>query len=162
MGITEHVMSSKDNKWRTPLDLAQEVRGVFGGNIELDPCTEPGNHLRAIHYYTERDDGLMLPWVDGTWCNPPYDQMRDWLEKAEYEASLGASIGFLTSVARTEQAYFQRFVRHATCTQWLNSKLRHSEGQPAMLASFVHWFNVPPEVVNREMGWRGLITVAWR
>ena len=41
-----HVAKGKDNKWRTPLDLAQEVRDVLGGTIQLDPCTGPENHLR--------------------------------------------------------------------------------------------------------------------
>ena len=32
-------------------------------------------------------DGLSAPWVDGTWVNPPYKTLAEWLEKSMAEAA---------------------------------------------------------------------------
>lgn len=156
--INEHYAKKGGNQgYRTPLDLAQDVRGVFGGSIGLDPCTEPGNHLRAEVFYAPPQDGLQLPWMDRTWCNPPYESIYAWFLKVIEESRQGYRIGVLTSVARTEQDCTQVFAHHASCIQFLKGKLKHSEGKQAMLASMIYWFNVPPEAVVREMGWRGMV-----
>lgn len=153
----------------TPLDLAQEVRGVLGGQINLDPCTDAANRLRATKFYVppgtacvpkDQWDGLMQPWEDGTWCNPPYTDIAHWSLKLLGESSKGHRIGLLTSVTRTEHAWFQHVIRHSSCYQFLEGKLCHTD-RPAMIASWVFWFNVSPEVVDREMGWRGVISVPW-
>lgn len=152
--INEHyVQKGINNSWRTPLDLAQDVRDLFGGSIGLDPCTEEVNPLRAETYYTK--DGLLLPWQDRTWCNPPYDQLPQWLTKLTEESTHGYRIGLLLSVARTETDLIQSLP--FTCVQMLRGKLRHSEGKPAMLASFIYWFNLDPDHVEKEMGWRGIV-----
>lgn len=155
--------------WRTPLDLAQEVRGVFGGTIGLDPCTEACNHLRAIDYYVapgtgteDIEDGLTRPWNDRTWCNPPYGQLRDWLLKVLDEHAHGHRIGLLLSVSRTEQEYLQDVIRASSCFMFLKGKLKFNDAaNTGQLASWIFWFNVAPDVVNREMGWRGTICSSW-
>ena len=60
----------------TPGYVLAPVRQALGGEIELDPCTEPDNLTGAQRFYTEADDGLTSPWNVGTiYCNPPYGRL---------------------------------------------------------------------------------------
>lgn len=155
--INGHNFRQGNQKWCTPLDLADDVRDLWGG-IGLDPCTEPRNHLRAECFYTEADDGLILPWADRTWCNPPYSQLHQWLDKLEHEARYGFRIALYLSVARTETDRLQALIAQASCVQFLKGKQRHSEGAEAFLANVIYWFNQDPAAIQQSpMGRRGVL-----
>ena len=32
-------------------------------------------------FYTQNDDGLIQPWTGLIWCNPPYSNVRPWIDK---------------------------------------------------------------------------------
>ena len=32
-------------------------------------------------FYTQNDDGLIQPWTGLIWCNPPYSNVRPWVDK---------------------------------------------------------------------------------
>lgn len=77
----------------TPACITDFVRLVFGGEIALDPCAaiRVESTVNATKIYTglEGDfNGLVEPWTDRTYCNPPFDKLKDWLAKAALEASL--------------------------------------------------------------------------
>lgn len=58
------------------------------------------------------DDGLKVQWRERVWCNPPYSQIRQWIEKAwaEWNASHVELIVMLLPANRTEQAWWQDLV----------------------------------------------------
>lgn len=65
---------SSSDSWRTPADILDRVRAVFGGDIDLDPASsvEANAEVRARRYHTRADDGLAQPWHGrGVYCNPP-------------------------------------------------------------------------------------------
>ena len=85
-------MSDRDT-WLTPPNLLQQL-----GPFDLDPCTPPVMPWpTAAKRYTPADDGLLQPWSGYVWLNPPFSNVRPWVEKlAEHDngiALVPASVG---------------------------------------------------------------------
>jgi hypothetical protein len=53
------------NEWATPLALKQEWSKLLDLDLSFDPC--------PLACDLEEFNGLEVDWVDGTFCNPPYD-----------------------------------------------------------------------------------------
>ncbi|WFQ80236.1 phage N-6-adenine-methyltransferase [Xenorhabdus sp. SF857] len=70
--------------WQTPLPLFLALDLEFG--FYLDAAANAQNTLCA-HYLTERDNALECDWVSygSTWVNPPYSNIKSWVEKAAIE-----------------------------------------------------------------------------
>lgn len=73
-------------------------------HIALDPCAGPQSLVGALDTYYipgrpnakgklvyaaqgDEQDGLVEPWVDYTYANPPFCNLKPWLEKARFEGS---------------------------------------------------------------------------
>lgn len=71
-------INSISQHWCTPLKYVRAVRGVFGGTIALDPCSNPHSVVAAeAEYQLPNDDGLRLSWDYPTiYVNPPYGADR--------------------------------------------------------------------------------------
>jgi hypothetical protein len=67
----------KSNEWYTPALYIEAARAVMGG-IDLDPasCELANRTVKADHYYTKEDNGLMLSWYGRIWCNPPFGRIH--------------------------------------------------------------------------------------
>lgn len=65
---------NNNNEWYTPLHIVTKVNEVFGGGIELDPCsTEDANkRVKATTYYSKERNCLNLEWHGKVFMNPPY------------------------------------------------------------------------------------------
>lgn len=57
-------------------------------------------------------DGLAEEWFGNVWCNPPYSDIRSWVEKAwaEWEREWTLTIVMLLPANRPEQAWWQDLV----------------------------------------------------
>jgi len=77
----------------TPLHIQHFVQDFFGG-IDVDPCAEDGNRMKAATYYTAADDGLTHSWGPGSaYVHPPKTDLRDWLLRAaKHGREVGESI----------------------------------------------------------------------
>jgi hypothetical protein len=107
---------------RTPKDLLEAVAKCFGGTIVLDAA----DSLRATpaqHHYTgeEMCDGLKASWMDRTFCNPPYKDLKAWLDKAVNEATDDEykSIIVLCPV-RPHRSWFREAMRECSEIVYLN------------------------------------------
>lgn len=111
----------KDTVYITPPRVLEPVRAYFGGEIDLDPATEPNNPTGASAYFTGEcpsEDGLLADWSeDGrasivtarVFVNPPYGpELKPWLTKIREEGAKGCEIIALLPVSRTEQYYMMR------------------------------------------------------
>jgi len=71
-------------------------------------------NTKCKRFYSIDDDGLAQPWLrERVWCNPPYSDIRPWVEKAwaEFNEENGATcIVMLLPANRTEQAWWQDLV----------------------------------------------------
>jgi hypothetical protein len=49
--------------WGTPSKVVDTVRAFFGGEIDLDPCSNDGSVVKAtVEYKLPETDGLVAPW----------------------------------------------------------------------------------------------------
>lgn len=76
-------------KWATPQWLVDWLSEKYTAKREfdLDVAAEPVN-AKAINYYTKEQNGLASPWDafgNDVFCNPPYDDIMPWVEKAVAE-----------------------------------------------------------------------------
>lgn len=78
-------------RWGSPANWCVMARIALGGDIELDPMSEPAFNVtvRAARIFTEADDGLKQPWVSPRlFLNPAGGLVVEAWQKlcAEYEA----------------------------------------------------------------------------
>jgi len=112
-------LGCKETVYITPDKIAVPVRAYFpGGQIPLDPATEPNNPLGALAFCsgphcdgTSLGDGLAAPWSDhaGVFVNPPYGKViKHWCAKIHEETVAGAEIiALLPCGARFGTKYWQ-------------------------------------------------------
>jgi hypothetical protein len=107
----------------TPGYILEPIRSLLGG-IDLDPCTEPDNPIRAKTFYCLPDDGATLPWdVGSVFCNPPYGQAKDrWVKRCIEEGNFRKVV--LLIPAHTETRIFQAALEACTSVLFVQARLR--------------------------------------
>ena len=82
------ITSNKD--WCTPIKYVEAVKRVWGGKIDLDPCSSVYSVVNAAtEFLLPEKDGLVEEWNYPTvYINPPYGNdkergttIRDWFRK---------------------------------------------------------------------------------
>ncbi len=140
--------SSVHQAWTTPAEFLERLYPLVGGVFQLDPCSpthEPDEApVRAATYYTEADDGLVLPWSGSVFMNPPYGRdIRRWVAKARQEVDNGAAaVVFGLVPARTDTHWWHESVAHVADVWILRGRLRFGglDGGVAPFASaLVAW-----------------------
>jgi phage N-6-adenine-methyltransferase len=93
----------------TTLEVFQPLMDRFDFTIDVAAA---GHNAKLTRFYTREDDGLSKPWAfERVWCNPPYSNIRSWVEKAWKEwASETELIVMLLPANRTEQSWWQDLV----------------------------------------------------
>lgn len=110
---TDWYGKGRHQNWRTPRSLFEQLHQEF--NFTLDGASEPGNGLLPVASTADQP----VPWGDHrVFCNPPWSNIRPFLEKAvEADAAV-----FLVS-ARTNARWFHRALN-------LGAKVRFFPGRP--------------------------------
>src|ERR1019366_1703317 len=69
-----HIAAAGSVEWSTPAHIVAAVKEVFGGTIELDPCSNANSVVGArVEYRLPANNGLQDPWAYKTiYVNPPY------------------------------------------------------------------------------------------
>jgi len=89
--VKQGMKSSDKQDWATPQVFVDAVgRHLNVGGFDLDVCAASEN-AKAPSWYTEGDDGLQQPWWGVVWCNPPYNQVEAWFNKANHEILRGGT-----------------------------------------------------------------------
>jgi len=115
------LFSSNYQDWPTPDDLFRILDAEF--HFTLDACATPTN-AKCDHYYTLFDDGCSQNWgTERVWCNPPYDETREWLAKGRESAQQGALCVFLIA-ARTDNRAWHEEAMNASEIRFLRGRLR--------------------------------------
>lgn len=82
-------------------------------NFSIDVAAAEHN-AKCEQYYDVTADGLAQSWARETiWCNPPYSDIRPWVEKAwaEWHARIRPhAIVMLLPANRTEQGWWQDLI----------------------------------------------------
>src|SRR5690242_13674477 len=106
----EKVVSSKKVEWFTPPDLAQRIK-EFLGEIDLDPCADPGCSTPARHH--EIENGLGMFWRGRVFISTPYGRhIKKWVDKA---LSDPLDEAVLLVPSNTATGWFQPCFEHTIC-----------------------------------------------
>lgn len=114
------------------------------GPFDLDPCAaDPRPWNCANHNYTERMDGMSLPWYGRIWLNPPFDRyyVADWIKRL---AAHNNGIALLH--ARTETDWFRPCWQRAEAILFMDRRISFcrpdgseqpaNSGAPPVLVAF--------------------------
>lgn len=108
------------NEVSTPLELFLFYHALY--NFTLDAAASHKNH-KVMPYYTLRKNALIRRWRGRVWCNPPYDDLYNWVKKAHEEALRGAIVVMLLP-NRTGTAWFQEFVLPFANVEFLPGRVK--------------------------------------
>ena len=74
-----------EQSWGTPQSLFDELYREFF--FTLDVCASEWNTKLPL-YFSEQENGLLRSWAgERCFCNPPFKQIRKWLEKGLLEVA---------------------------------------------------------------------------
>ncbi|GMU85740.1 MAG: hypothetical protein AMXMBFR48_09820 [Ignavibacteriales bacterium] len=149
-------VNTLSQSWGTPLKYVNAVRDVFGGCIDLDPCSNQYSIVNArVEFKLPKHDGLKEIWNYPTiYVNPPYGTdkergttIKNWLAKcANAYDDFGSEVIALVPVA-ANTAHWKKYVftkAKAICFLY-DTRLRFLEngkdtgkGAP-MACAMVYW-----------------------
>ena len=111
-------MGKKKNKdsVATPKYILDALTKEFGDLF--DPCP-----LNDEWDESKDENGLKIPWGQTSFCNPPYSNVKPWIEKAVAEHSLGKTVVLLLKTDIIATAYFGRFAKHVSL-RFFNHRIR--------------------------------------
>lgn len=102
------------DEWRTPAWLYAWAVERFGP-FDFDLAASDANAL-CDRYFTRREDSLRQGWcahASRAWCNPPYSDVRPWIEKAIDEAQSGLASTWLIPAFRGDVYHAEHTQRYA-------------------------------------------------
>lgn len=100
-----------ENDYKTPPELYQAALTALDiEKFTLDACCSD-EHIPALNYYKNGvNDGLKGPWMQFTWCNPPFNECKKWIEKAVFECKNFKNTIVMLLPVRTETAYWHEYI----------------------------------------------------
>jgi phage N-6-adenine-methyltransferase len=136
--MDEIIYSSRSEQWGTPQDLFDTLHREFRFNLDAAASKE---NAKCERFYTKEDNGLMRPWDDSTFLNPPYGKnIGQWMHKAALE---GLHVTVVALVpARTDTDWFHRSVWGVAAElRFIKGRLRfeggnHSATFPSVVVVF--------------------------
>jgi phage N-6-adenine-methyltransferase len=141
--------SAKRDKWQTPPAVFEKLNKEF--SFTLDATAEPETAL-CDHYFTMDDDALTQDWSHQiVYCNPPYSKLKDFAQKAQEEASKGATVVMLVP-ARTDTKAFHDHLSHGE-VRLIKGRLKFlQEGKEQDAAPFPSMVCVMGKEVEQKIG----------
>lgn len=149
-------VNSKSQSWGTPSKYVRAVKKFFGGEIELDPCSNKYSIVEAnVEFSLPKNDGLKEEWDYQTvYVNPPYGADRErgttiknWLAKCayshrKYENEILTLVPVATNTGHWKQSVFGRAKAvcflYDTRLKFLENGKNTGKGAP-MACAMVYW-----------------------
>jgi len=131
--------SHNSDEWATPQWLFDELNNEFA--FEVDACASEDNH-KCDQYFTKDFDGLKQEWGGlRVFCNPPYSQISEWVEKAFRETRTDGTITVMLIPSRTDTRYFHNFIYQRAEIRFVKGRLKFGDGKgsapfPSMIVIF--------------------------
>lgn len=129
--MNDVMFSSKSDEWSTPQDVFDNLDAEF--HFNLDPCCTHENR-KCENYYTKEDNGLKHSWGGySVFCNPPYSNIAEWVEKCYREGTKDNTTVVLLIPSRTDTKYFHNFIYNRAEIRFIKGRLKfggHSNSAP--------------------------------
>lgn len=154
-------INTLSQSWGTPHKYVKAVKEVFGGTIDLDPCSNEYSVVEAkVEYRLPKHDGLKESWNYCTiYVNPPYGidkkmstTIKNWMARcAHAHAEYGSEILALVPIAANTSHWKKYIFTKAKAICFLyDTRLRFLEngedtgkGAP-MACAMIYWGNNYP------------------
>lgn len=92
----------------TPPEIFDPLHERF--RFTIDAAASPHN-AKLPRYWTKAENGLEQNWLgERVWCNPPYSDIRPWVEKAHLTSVYVRLTVMLLPANRCEQRWWQDFI----------------------------------------------------
>lgn len=105
-----HFMSTTDH-WKTPRDVYEKLWDEF--RFDFDPC--------PLH---SKQDNLFKIWCGNSiFVNPPYSDIKHWVESAYKNSKLGKTVVMLIP-SRTDTRWWHDYVMKAKEIRFIKGRLR--------------------------------------
>jgi phage N-6-adenine-methyltransferase len=125
--LSRALFTSARGDWETPPALFQALDREFA--FTLDVCASRHNR-KCRRHFTPEVNGLRQRWRGACWMNPPYGRaIGAWVCKALEESLKGATVVCLLP-ARTDTAWWHRWVMKAQEIRLLRGRVQFV-GAPA-------------------------------
>ena len=96
---------------RTPPDLLAECMELAGvTSFDLDVAANHENAVAEAWCSRFGPSGTIVGWWGRVWCNPPYSDIRSWVQQAINQSPWCETIAMLLPANRTEQAWWQDLI----------------------------------------------------
>jgi hypothetical protein len=138
--------------WTTPQEIADVVRRIFDGRIDLDPASNPHSIVGAerevwLPKWADQElaaggpnavlssrivvgDGLKIPWVGNVYTNPPYgrglDDFMHQARRAGLHHTDGEASVIMLAPSKTSRQCWQQTVPSARAVCFIYGRLEYS------------------------------------
>lgn len=115
------LLSSKRHDYGTPRTLFDPLNRIY--RFTLDACATKDN-AKCRRFFTPEQDGLKRKWTGRVWCNPPYSNLAEWVNKAQVSVSLGhCAVVVMLLPARTDTAIFHDVIKPHGQIEFLRGRI---------------------------------------
>lgn len=136
--INKALFTSNSDEWFTPQTFFDEINKEF--NFTLDAAATKEN-TKCKRFFNIDNNGLEQDWSgEVVWLNPPYSNIKLWVEKAYNESLKGTKIVLLIPV-RSDTKYFHSFIYGKAKLRFIKGRLKFSDSKnsapfPSMLVIY--------------------------
>lgn len=119
---------ARKDDWRTPPELYARLNAEF--NFALDAACETHNQLAPIGIRADKgEDGLLISWHaiacgKTVFCNPPYSNVRPWLEQAIRCRNAGSPAVLLVTADTSTRWCLEAVAHEATEVRFLTGRVK--------------------------------------
>ncbi len=94
--------AKSSDEWYTPDAFVRSL-----GDFDMDPCTNLKRGTQtARKFFTVEDDGLSQSWSGRVWLNPPFSNIKPWVERMKSHNN-----GIMLCFSRTDALWFCDLVK---------------------------------------------------
>lgn len=149
----------EDERYTQAVTLAvcRRLAGVDAYDLDVAACAEA--HC-ASTWCSRENSGLEQEWFGNVWCNPPYSDIRPWIERAWQQMTDGScvTVSMLLPSSRCEQVWWQQCVE-----PWRDREPRDGVRLTSHFLRARHAFGMPGmRVTRRGRPPFGLVLLVWR
>lgn len=111
---TKVIFSSLSDEWRTPQSLFDKLDKEF--NFDSDPCPDKNHPLKK---------GLYNGWANSVFVNPPYSEIKNWVEWS-YKLKKECDVIVMLIPSRTDTRWWHEYVMKAKEIRFIKGRLKFS------------------------------------
>lgn len=117
--------NSNSDEWETPQHIFNKYNDIY--KFTLDAAATSLN-AKCTNYFTKESNGLEQGWYGNVWCNPPYSNVKLWIQKAYEESLKGITITMLLP-ARTDTIAWHEYIFPHAKVEFLKGRLKFSNSK---------------------------------